>query len=974
MVRLAPAILTCCLVLSAAGGASAQGAADSLVSAEERAWIEQHEPIRVAFDGYFPPYSFHDDAEEIAGLAMDTFALLCERLDIEFEVATPREWGDIYDAALAREIDVVATMVQRPEREAHFAFTRPYIFKSLVIVTRDDDDRIGQRENIAGKTVALVQSYQWVSRLLEEYPTLTPQYHDTLVDALNAVSTGQADASITHLGAGHFVRSRYHMPNLRFAAVYDADSSNERIAVRADWPILATVLDRGLANIRASERIEIERRWLPVPPGLHRSARIPLTVAERAWIEEHPVIRVGVDPEFHPFEFVDEDGRHRGMAADYLALLGPRLGLNFEVVPDVSWREAVELAEGGEIDLLASVGWTRERDQYLTYSQPYAEYHRVIVTRLDMPFLRGISDLQNLRVAAQTNSSHEGYLRENSTLETIGCPTLEACVRAVSAGEVDALVGNVASLSHWIRQLNLTNLKVAGAVSDEIHTLHMASRSDWPVLAGLLQKGLNSVTTEERQAIANRWVVVGYEPAVDRRSMWRVLAVSSIAVLLLLVWALSIIREKARVQSARDEALAAEAGLRAANDELDTLRRGLEKLVTERTTELVETERAFHEAQRMEALGTLVGGVAHDFNNILQGMIGSIFLVEHELQDEAQATQLRRAADLGYRAADLIAQLLAVARKGSGRKVPVDLCRLIGELDPILRTTLPAAVQFERTGLTDGLVVYGNDSLLQQVVLNLVNNARDAVEARDDARVRLTLRRAGPDDNTPSGLGGAAFAVVEVEDNGRGIPEDVAKRIFDPFFTTKPRGKGTGLGLAMAFGAVQEHGGTIEVDSELGRGTTFRVYLPTVQEALQTTVDQTPELRPGSGETVLFADSERAVLANHVAVAELLGYRALTATNGVEALALLSQRVEEIDLVVLDAVMPEMDGVAAYHIIRERWPTLPVLFLTARVAEGGLRVPMRTNAGSTLTKPCSPQQLSAAIRGALSGADTAGGA
>lgn len=234
-----------------------------VLSRQEKAWIAAHPTVRIAFDGNFPPHSFIDESGQLAGMAVDTVRLISERTGIHFEVDKRTTWADLYKAAEQREVDMVATMVKRSERRELFTFTRPYIFKSLVIMAREDDSRIGRREDIAGKTVALVKSYSYVSRVLAEFPTVRPYYVDTMLDGLNAVITGKADAAITFIGAGHYLQSKYLLTNLRFAAIYDPDSANEGFGVREDWPQLAAILDKALASITEKERDEIAVKWVP---------------------------------------------------------------------------------------------------------------------------------------------------------------------------------------------------------------------------------------------------------------------------------------------------------------------------------------------------------------------------------------------------------------------------------------------------------------------------------------------------------------------------------------------------------------------------------------------------------------------------------------------------------------------------------------------------------------------------------------
>ncbi len=234
-----------------------------VLSLEAQAWIAQHPKVRIAFDGSFPPYSYLNDSGQLVGLSVDLVRQIGERTGIHFDVDTHTEWATLYAAAQKREVDVVATMVKTPERNEWFTFTQPYIYKSLMIMTRTDDQSINSREDIAGKRVALVKSYSYVPSLLAEFATVQPVYVASMLDGLNAVATGKADAVITFVGAGHYLQERYVLSNLQFVAVYDANSRNESFAVRSDWPELASILDQALASFSPQEKTALTERWVP---------------------------------------------------------------------------------------------------------------------------------------------------------------------------------------------------------------------------------------------------------------------------------------------------------------------------------------------------------------------------------------------------------------------------------------------------------------------------------------------------------------------------------------------------------------------------------------------------------------------------------------------------------------------------------------------------------------------------------------
>ena len=489
------------------------------LSPAEKQWLEKNKEIVVAFDAYFPPYSFENKNEQLEGFSVDVLTLLSEITGIHFQIYESREWNDIYQAAKNHEVDVVATMVNRPDRQQWFHFTSPYIYKSLVVITRDDEEDIGHREHIDGRTIALVRGYQYVEPILEAYPSIQPQYHDSMIDALHAVALKDADATISFLSAGHYYRNKFLLSNLKYSAVFDKNTANESIAVRKDWPELRSILDKALRAIPEHKLQALRTRWLPVD-YMESLVDIPLTETEKEWIKQHKEIRLGIDPEFAPFEYLEGD-RYLGMASDYVEVLNDRLGLNMKVVKDLSWEDVTARAQTRDIDVLPAVGLTEERQQYLNFTQPYLNFHRVIITRSDAPFISGLRDIEHQKIAVQLNSSHHGYIAENSTISPVLYGTLQESLMAVSGGEVDAFIGNVASSTYWIRKLHLTNLKVAAPVSREVQNLHFAVRKDWPELASILQKGLNTITPRHQKQISDKWLTLQFDSPRDYTLAWQ---------------------------------------------------------------------------------------------------------------------------------------------------------------------------------------------------------------------------------------------------------------------------------------------------------------------------------------------------------------------------------------------------------------------------------------------------------------------
>jgi len=230
---------------------------------DEQLWLKAHQPVHIAFDGYFPPYSFINESGKLDGISYDIIQLISQKLKIQLEIDKRNHWRDIYQAALDGEIDVIATMVKRPAREFQFVFTQPYVFKSLVIVTHNSNQQLKQRSDLAGKTVAIVKGYQYSENILKEFPSVTPYYVKTMHDGLVAVETKQVDAAISYFAATYFIQNKYLLSHIKVAAFYDRNSANESIAVRKDLAILAGIFQKGLDSISVSELQLIKSKWYP---------------------------------------------------------------------------------------------------------------------------------------------------------------------------------------------------------------------------------------------------------------------------------------------------------------------------------------------------------------------------------------------------------------------------------------------------------------------------------------------------------------------------------------------------------------------------------------------------------------------------------------------------------------------------------------------------------------------------------------
>ncbi|MEZ5064174.1 MAG: response regulator [bacterium] len=360
------------------------------------------------------------------------------------------------------------------------------------------------------------------------------------------------------------------------------------------------------------------------------------------------------------------------------------------------------------------------------------------------------------------------------------------------------------------------------------------------------------------------------------------------------------------------------------------------------------------QTQKMEALGTLAGGVAHDFNNVLAAILGSAELAAEQVDPESRVYKsIDRILRAGNRARELVRQILAFARKDQAEFRAVDVSEIVHEAIDLVRAAVSGKTQLVFDPVCEPLVVRGDPTQLSQVLVNLCTNASHAL-AEDGGEIRLSVQGIDldlPIPNGPKGLGPGRYAVVTVQDDGCGMPPEVRARIFEPFFTTKEVGRGTGMGLSVVYGIIADHGGAIIVDSEVNVGTTFRVFLPlTDQETEVTNGDE----RPTSARTavrVLVVDDEADIRDMTEDMLDVLGYDAIAVGSAEDALRVVREDTT-VAAVITDYSMPGMSGADLARELHALRSTLPVVLWSGNADNGDM-----PGIAATLVKPVSMNTL-----------------
>jgi two-component system cell cycle sensor histidine kinase/response regulator CckA len=374
-------------------------------------------------------------------------------------------------------------------------------------------------------------------------------------------------------------------------------------------------------------------------------------------------------------------------------------------------------------------------------------------------------------------------------------------------------------------------------------------------------------------------------------------------------------------------------------------------------TQKKQLEAQFLRAQRLESIGTLASGIAHDLNNVLAPILMTAQLLETQLHDARSKRLLPILVTNAKRGANLVKQVLSFTRGVEGDRTILQLKHLILEIRQVIKETFPKSIEVDCETSRNLWTVSGDATQLHQVLMNLCVNARDAMP--NGGTLTISAENFLVDEHyakmhLDAKIG--SYIVVIVADTGIGITHEVLDRIFEPFFTTKELGKGTGLGLSTVLGIVKSHGGFINVYSEVGKGSKFQVYLP-AQQTAETPEEKELELPRGSGELILIIDDEPSIREITKTSLEAYNYKAITASDGIEAIALYAEYRDKISIVLTDMLMPSMDGITTIRTLHKINPNVKIIAISGLATSDKMNAAYDLGIKAFLSKPYTAKQL-----------------
>ncbi len=557
------------------------------LSSEQQHWIKEHSVVRVGGERDWAPFDFVNEQGESVGLANNYLQLIGEMTGLRFQVEVGASWEGLLEQLRRGEIDLLPALYYTPEREQFAHFSTPYLSLSDALFARTTAPPIRSVADLAGRPVAVVKGYAVADWLRQNHPTIERLESESILQGLQWVTEGRATAFINDSSSTNYLIDKNLISGIEMKALVQGRSPIS-LHMAAKEAMLAEIVTAAIKQISQEDRRAIHSQW--ISSSNLNDVALNLTDQERSWLMRKPELTFAVDPDWLPIERIATDStgvRYEGMMADLLKRIEELTSIRFRLIATERWPQSVELAKKGQVEMLAAVSRTAERDGFLNFSDTTIELYDGVLMDNSAEFISSVADLAGLRVGVPEGTAvHELIVRDYPDLIVVPIKGTQPGVEALLAGDINAYIGNLEVIGHLLNQQGIYNLKVALKLEKK-RLLHIAlGKSVAPEALSIINKAIRTISAAEMATIRQRWIGLRVNEGINYLLLWKI-GLGVLLVLLLIIYNNYRLNRLVRAKTA-DIELQKEA--------LREFNRTLELRVVERTAELAESEERTRDA------------------------------------------------------------------------------------------------------------------------------------------------------------------------------------------------------------------------------------------------------------------------------------------------------------------------------------------------------------------------------------------
>ena len=773
----------------------------NVLTNEEKSYIK-NSIIKVHNELNWPPFNYNINGKA-TGYSIDYMNLLASKVGLNVEYISGPNWNDFLDLIKDNKLDVMLNIAKTEEREKYLNFTTPYLKAVDSVFVRKEVNNLKSLEDFKGKTLAVIDGFYEEELFRKYYPEIKLLLVKDSLEGLKKLAFKESDGFIDSFAVANYFIENNFIINLKPAFEIKDQRFNLSmgLATNKDNKLLQEILDKAKKEITIDEEFELKRKWINTN-NVGAKSTIPFSMEEEDYLSTKKVITMCVDPDWEPFEVLDKNGKHVGIAADIIKLITSKLGIEIKIIPTKTWEESIEFSKAKKCDILSFLNQTPQRESWLTFTEPIFQDPNVIIGRVDNDAIDDLSKIKASIAIPKETAMYERFQKDFPNLIIIPVNSENEAFEFIEQKKADLTIRSMIISAYTIKEKGLFNLKIINQPKNYENYLRMGIIKEEPILRDILNKAIITLTKDDIQNIVNKWISIKYEKVEDYTYLWLLI---SFIIILLIFFLYRQYLLKHNNNFLQNEILKRTHQLEKSNqilkekkDELDKLNSSLEEKIIDE----VEKNKLFQEklfkADKLASMGEMMSNIAHQWRQPLS-MISTVATgtkIQKEFGTLADE-ELVQNMDLINKNAQYLSETINDFRnfiKGDRKIKNYDLSTTINNFLHIIESTIKKDSINIILDLEKNIKIDGYPNELIQCLINIFNNAKDALEEIKQENPLIFISTALQNN----------IITISIKDNAGGIPQNIITKIYDPYFTTKHKSQGTGLGLHMTYKLIDE--------------------------------------------------------------------------------------------------------------------------------------------------------------------------